>query len=212
MAPLLALLAGGGTYCFSQIRLLHFTKKERARIEMLIQRDSLLLMPEVALRELLIKAALQEQQGQAGEIYLLQQERLVTVDDLLPILRHCGADAKLFVTTTLDGDALRFLARNAGGLALCDGAEILEHLQLPPMTSEQEEQYITALLSKRRMHNYLKKISIINSGWKKYALIGFVILLLSFFFRPVIYYRLLSSLCFLLSGTGIFINYKNTIK
>jgi len=200
LAPLFALLAAGSFYCFAQIRLARFTQRERARIQTRIRRDMLLLMPEPELREML----------GVGEIYLLQQERPVTVDDLLPILRKTTSGAKLFATTTVSEETERFLARNPRTLSVFDASAILGRIALPPVTPRQEAQYIASLSKKRTLHNYLRKTGIFDGGWKKYAYIGALLLALSFFLKPLIYYRLLSSFCFTLSGIGIFASYKNT--
>ncbi|MCL2695291.1 MAG: hypothetical protein FWE69_03085 [Clostridiales bacterium] len=201
LAPLLALLATGCFFCLSRLRLIHFTRRERERLQNLVWRDELLLMPETELRALL---------GQDETILLLQQERPATVDDLLPILRGAGEGAALFLTTTLTEEAKGFLARNASGLIIHELAALLDRATLSLMSETREKEVIASLSPKPKLHNYLRKISIFNGGWKKYLGLGIVLLALSIFIKPVIYYRLLSSLCFFISGTGLILRNKNT--
>ncbi|MDO4564874.1 MAG: hypothetical protein Q4C04_04600 [Clostridia bacterium] len=165
----------------ADFRLARFRTREREEIEKKLKRQRLLLMPEDELRAEL-----------GMDFAIIRRSKEVGIDELLPIIR---GDYKICCSVSpFSKEAQDFCAAVKPELELRDMLSVFS----PEITREDMEAYIRAQVALGAKRIRFKGFRLERVAASKYLVLGFMLLLLSFFVRYTIYYRLLATLSFVL--------------
>ncbi len=188
-----------------EITMARFVKKEMIRIRRLLMREKLMFLPEAAFLELCRRA------GGVENPIPMQRAEPVGADALLPLLRQSPDQALVICSSAGFTPAAEAFVLHSPRRARLIGPDALVTAagQADALWPDDEAVHAYIAAEQRRRAGARRRLGELlreNAGayGRKYALTAGILLLLSFFTRYTLYYRILAGLCLSIAAASLF--------